>query len=313
MAGPQIRNYNSQDQHVLEVLLQKCWSASPESEWQLHLPKNDSVTLLAFDNQQLLGMMTRFERSFHPHTTTLEFGFDTALEEPLRWQLETLLFDQIAGSVAKDRIFRAQVLETQTRELWFLHDKGFLEMRRTWMPSVNVSSLPATLFEGALHTVLERGYSIHGLSELQNDSALMRRLIEANRDHYIATHAINPPCECDLNEWQTIAYNEDLIAEAACVALKNDQVAAFSSLCRSESEDACDVAWFASTPEYWQDSQVLNRALKAKELEYARTHGITHLNFEVDSTDPQSVALLEAMPIDRGLALLTYQTGIPKT
>jgi hypothetical protein len=192
-----------------------------------------------------------------------------------------------------------------------LRDNHFLEMRRTWMPNVNVSSLPATLFEDDLRMVLGRGFSIRGLQELQNDPEFMLRLTEANRDHYIATHSINPPRECDLNEWQNIAYSEDLIPEAAFVALENNRIAAFSSLCNSESDGACDVARFASTIASRADSLMLNRALKAKELEYARTHKIANLCFEFDSTDSQAMALLETMPIDPGLALITFQTGIP--
>jgi hypothetical protein len=309
MNGPDIRRYTPQYKPVLEAFLRRVWASDAESE--SHLPKQDSVTFLAFAGKQLLGMMTRFERSFHPYTTTLEFGFDPEIDGGLRRQLEEALFDQIVRGVAKTQIFRVQLLENQFQEIKFLHDKRFLEMRRTYMPSVNVSSLPATLFEDDLRLALERGFSIRGLHEMQNDPQFMLQLTEANRDHYIATHEINPPRECDLNEWQNIAYSEDLIPQAAFVALENDQIAAFSSLCNSESDDACDVAWFASTPAYTADSLILNRALKAKELEYARVNNVTNLCFEFDSTDPQAMALLETMPIDSGLALITFQTGIP--
>jgi hypothetical protein len=300
-----------QDQPALEVLLQKVWASHSEFEWESHLPKRDSVTFLAFEGEELLGMMTRFERSFHPHATTLEFGFDPEMDGDLRRQLEEMLFDQIVRGTAKDRILRAQLFENQTREIKFLRGKGFLEMRRTWMPRVNISSFPATLFEDDLRLALERGYSIRGLNEMRNHPEFVLRLTEANREYYLATHSINPPRECDLNEWQNIAYDEDLILQAAFVALENDRIAAFSSLCCSESDDACDVAWFASTPAYLTDSLMLNRALKAKELEYARTHKIANLCFEFDSTDPQSMSLLKTMPIDSGLAFITLQTGIP--
>lgn len=308
MDGPDIRTYTSRDQPVLEVFLRKLWASNAEIE--SHLPKRDSVTLLAFEGNQLVAMMTRFERQFHPHTTTLEFGFDPEIDTDPRRQLETELFHRITTDVAKTRIFRAQLLEHQSRELRFLHNKHFLEMRRTWMPSVNVSSLPVTLFDD-LRLALGRGYSVHRLDELQHDTRFMRQLTGANRDHYIATHAINPPRKCNLKQWQNIAYDEDLIPKASFVALKGDRIAAFSSLCQSESDGALDVAWFATTAAYVTDSLLLNRALKAKELEYARTHEIANLCFEFDSTDPQAMALLEALPINPGLALITFQTGIP--
>jgi hypothetical protein len=309
MSGTDIRTYTPQNKPALEAFIRRVWASDAEIE--SHLPKQDSVTFLAFEGNQLLGMMTRYERSFHPHTTTLEFGFDPELDDHFRRQLETELFDRITTDVAKTRIFRVQFLEHQSQEIRFLRENRFLEMRRTWMPSVNVSSLPATLFEDDLRVALGRGFSIRRLDELQNDSELMLRLAEANRDHYLATHSINPPRECDLNRWHKIAYGEDLIPQAAFVALENDQIAAFSSLCDSESDDACDIAWFASTAAYTADSRMLNRALKAKELGYARTHEIANLCFEFDSTDPQAMALLETMPIDPGLALITFQTGIP--
>jgi CRISPR/Cas system-associated protein endoribonuclease Cas2 len=59
MIGPHIRAYTLQDQPALEALLQKVWASNFES----HLPKRGSVTILAFAGKQLLGMMTRFERN----------------------------------------------------------------------------------------------------------------------------------------------------------------------------------------------------------------------------------------------------------
>jgi hypothetical protein len=306
-----VKTCTAQDQAVLEQLLRNAWASGSESEWELHLPKRDSVTFLAFQHEQLLGMMTRFERSFHPFTTTLEFAIDPAADNGLRRTLENTLFEQITHDIT-DRIFRAQLLEHQFQEIQFLQRKQFLEMRRTWIPKVNVSSLPVHLFEDSLNDVLERGYSVRGLNELRHDPALMQQLTEVNREYYLATHQINPPRECTLDQWHKIAFGEDWLPQASFVALKNNQIAAFSSLCSSEAEDACDVAWFASTPAFSSDGLLLNQALKAKELEYARTHAIANLCFEFDSTDPQAMALLETLSLDRGLALITYQTGIPE-
>jgi hypothetical protein len=312
MIGPNVRTYTAQDQPLLEALLRNVWASGSESEWESHLPKRNSVTFVAFHNERLLGMMTRFERSFHPYTTTLDSAIDPATDNGLRRQLEEALFEQIVRDLAKDRILRAQLLEHQPQEIQFLQRKQFLEMRRTWTPKVSVSGLPADLFVDSLNAILERSYAVRRLNELRHDPEFMQRLTEANREYYLATHQINPPCNCDLREWQNMAYGPDLIPEATFVVLKNDQIVAFSSLCVSDSENACDVAWFASTPEHVTDSLLLNQALKAKELEYARTQAITNLCFEFDSTDPQSMALLETMPIDRGLAWITYQTGIPE-
>jgi hypothetical protein len=70
MISPEIRRYTPQDQPVLEAFLRKVWASNAEIE--SHSPKQDSVMFLAFEGEQLLGMMTRFERWFHPHTTTLD-------------------------------------------------------------------------------------------------------------------------------------------------------------------------------------------------------------------------------------------------
>jgi hypothetical protein len=311
MTGLEIKTYASQDEAALEAFLREVWKTSAD-EWSSHRPKADVITLLALQEGRLLGMMTRSERWFHPYTTTLEFGFDPKTASDLRQQLENTLFEQITQDIT-NRVFRVQLLETQTQETMFLHSKLFLEMRRTWMPTVSTLGLAKNIFKDSLISALERGYAIHDLKTLQHDPVLMQQLTEANRDHYIATHQINPPQECALDQWYKIAFGEDWLPQASFVALKNNQIAAFSSLCSSETENSCDVAWFASTPAYSSDCLLLNQALKAKELEYARTNAIANLCFEFDSTDPQAMALLETLPLDRGLALVTYQTGIPVT
>ena len=213
VARPKIRMYSAQDRPGLTLLLQKVWACS-ESEWESHLPASDSITFLAFHNERLVAMMTRFERTFHPHTTTLEFGIDPETDTNLRRLLEEILFDQIVQEMPKDRISRTQLLETQTQEIEFVQRKRFLEMRRTWMPNVSVSSLPVIFFEDDLRLALERGFSIHGLNEFQDDPEFMLRLAEANRDHYLSTHSINPPLTVNLSEWYDLAFAEDWLPEA---------------------------------------------------------------------------------------------------
>jgi hypothetical protein len=216
---PQIRAYSSRDAPALERLLQDVWAPHGEHEWESHQPQHDSITLLAFRGERLLAMMTRHERRFHPYATTLGFGIDSGIQRDSRRELEEALFDRISRDLPTNRVMRCQFLETQTREIEFVHAKRFLEMRRTWMPTVPVSSLPTGLFSDSLASVLGRGFSIHRLDALRNDPDFMVRLTEANRDHSLATHGINPPREASLREWQDLAFGEDWLPEASFVAI----------------------------------------------------------------------------------------------
>ena len=53
---------------------------------------------------------------------------------------------------------------------------------------------------------------------------------------------------------------------------------------------------------------MLNVALNRAEVDQARREGLSTLNFELDSTSPESLAILQRLPAPPGEALLRAQT-----
>jgi hypothetical protein len=310
-ATPTIRAYaaTDADRNALRGLLKRVWDSVGREEWMFHMPRKDAASVVAFREQEMVGFATRYERDAHPYTTTVELATD-----PDRGgaAMLGLLHAQITSPLARERLLRTLVSERQTAELAYFSGAGFREVRRTWTPTVAVNSIPKKLYATAILQAQRKGYEIRSLREAMraNDPTFILRLTEAHRDHYLETHAVNPPKLRSLNEWQDVFFGKDSVPEATFVAIKGGQIAAYTSVRRVERA-LYEVAWFATTPDFRADSLILNQALKAKEFEYVRVKGAKRLYFELDSTDPQAMALLPTLPIDRGIPWITLQTGIP--
>jgi hypothetical protein len=306
-----VRAYEASDgdRSALESLLKSVWNPVGREEWQLHLPRKHAVSVAAFHGQKMVGFATRYERDAHPHTTTVELATDVGRggAAPL-----DLLYKQVTSSLARERLLRTLVNERQTAELKYFSGAGFREVRRTWTPTVLVSKIPKSLYATAVLHTQRKGYEIQTLRAAMtaNDPHFILRLTEAHRDHYLDTHAINPPKLRNLNAWRDVFLGKDSVPDATFVAMKRGKIAAYASV-RCTEQAMCEVAWFATTSDFRADSLLLNQALKAKEIEYVRAKGVKRLSFELDSTDSQAMALMRTLPTDRGIPWITLQTGIP--
>jgi hypothetical protein len=299
-----LRPYTFADSPRAEVFLQSLW---PPEDAEERLPEAGEAWLLEQDGE-ICGLGRILDRTFHPYLPTLELSL-----APSSWidQSAELLYSFLRSQRPTADVWRCQILERHHGAPEFLERHGFVEMRRTWMPQVRLDLLPLELFATESQAALELGYQMCTLEKFANDPAFMLELTQLYQAAYLATHQINPPAPRSLESWQRIFLGDNLEPALAFVALKHGKIVAFSSLRLGESQ-AAEVYWFGVAPEYATHSSLLNAALKHSEFQAARARGVEVLSFEIDSTNPENSALLERLPIARGEAYLTFQTGIPR-
>jgi len=189
-----------------------------------------------------------------------------------------------------------------------LRRHGFFEVRRTWTPTLDVANLPHALLADAHAEALRLGFVLSPLGRGVDDDALMDALAEAHLEHYTATHSVNPAAPRSLSSWRDTFLGDDLDPDAAFLAWRDGAIAAFTSL-RPDGAGGWEVAWFGTLPPHRAYAHTLNLALKHCEVDFARRREVEQLGFEVDSTDPEAVAVLNTLTEARGEAL-SASTGI---
>lgn len=297
-----VRPYEADQAPEVKAFLETVWLTSPEA----HRPDAARYAFVAKNEGQVCGLACTRERTIHPYTVTIDLSLP-----PSGWSDGTAdaLFADLALALP-DQLWRTQLLEPHAARA-FLRRHGFFEVRRTWIPTLNIADLPHTLLADAHAEALRLGFDLGPLARGANDDVLMDALAEAHLEHYSVTHSVNPAGPRPLALWRGLFLGDDLDSDAAFLARRDGALAAFTSL-RPDGAGAWEVAWFGTLHPHRADAYTLNLALKHGEVGFAQRRGITQLAFEVDSTDPEAVAVLDTLTEAKGEALLTYQTGIPR-
>jgi hypothetical protein len=298
-----VRPYEAGHAAKVEAFLEAVWLTDT---WEAHLPSAARHAFVAEQQGQVCGLACAHERTIHPYTLTLDLSVP-----PSRWSdgSADALFAELAATLP-DQLWRTQLLEPHAAG-GFLQHHGFFEVRRTWTPTLDVADLPHAQLADAHAQALRLGFDLDPLGRGVDDDVLMDALVEAHLEHYTATHSVNPAAPRPLSSWRGLFLGDDLDPAAAFLARRDGAIAAFTSL-RADGAGAWEVAWFGTLAPYRAYAHTLNLALKHHEEGFARRRGIARLGFEVDSTDPEAVAVLGTLAEAKGEALVTYQTGIPR-
>ena len=239
----------------------------------------------------LVGFATRSERRVHPHASSLTLGI---LPEFCSLGVGSALWQAMSATMPSDRVWRVGLSEDRNAGKAFLERRGFRVVRQTWFAALEVA--PATSLEPDL------------VWAQPPSNAALASLI---RDHYIATHGINPPAELSLGAWQELFLDEALPDSVRLLTRNGVPIAATALAPNLDGlPNTLDVAFLSVRLDYHTRAQHLVPALLNELLNVARAHGATQVMLEVDSTDPVALHALNQATV-RGARWLTLQTGIP--
>ncbi len=246
-----------------------------------------AAVLIAHWDGAPVGFATRSERRVHPHAKGLTID---VLPEFRNLGIGSALW----ATMPSDRVWRVGLSEDRELGKAFLERRGFRVVRQTWFAALNAA--PAISLEPDLVWA-------------QPPSKLV--LTSLIRDHYIATHGINPPAELSLETWQEI-FLDDALPDSVRLLARSGQPVAAAALAPNLDglPNTLDVAFLSVRPDWHARAGNLVPALLNELLNTAHTHGATQVILEVDSTDPVAMHALQHATI-QGACWLTLQTSIP--
>ncbi|WP_046215935.1 hypothetical protein [Paenibacillus wulumuqiensis] len=252
-----------------------------------------------FDHQ-ISGLLISWHNSFHPYADYITLILDP--DQQHRRAGDILLYEAVQRS--SKPYLQLSIGENAYPESGFYESRQFKEVRRTYVPKLSVQQGLQYLLTVESFDEPPTSFSILHLKEWQQHDQDYSRLAKRVYTDYERVHAINPPAPMDMQKWTALLQEDDLMPEGSYIAYNphNNQILGYALMHKSVEADTVELGWSdqGSYPE-------LRLLLIQEQLKYARQHGYTSIEMEIDSTDPMRMELLSRLPFQPAPALITYQ------
>lgn len=113
---------------------------------------------------------------------------------------------QLRGSFA-DLPLQSATWEGCTPAVRCLTKQHFYDDKRTYLPLLQVSDVPAALHERSVEQCAAAGYQIVSLAELAPHSERNTEVASLAAEVYRATRTSNPPAGLSVAEWEAIVFD----------------------------------------------------------------------------------------------------------
>lgn len=295
-----IRPFEPGDRPALEALGTAVWGANGVAAARFRASLSAGA-LVAERGGRLEGAGGLWENRLHPRPLYLSLGVHPGAR---RQGVGGALFDRLSASF-EGRPVRAATGDAERDARRFLERRGFLEVKRTYTPTVAVAGLDLAPFESAAARVIGLGYALGTAADFAPGPDRDARLTALHLELYRDAHEDNPLAELSLDAWHEV-FLDDLAPELAAVAMWRGEYAAVTSL-RPGDGTGLELAWTSAASGHRAQAPDLTLAVVGRVLEEARRRGIEGVALEVDTTDPAAMLVLEHLPVKPGPAWITLE------
>ncbi|CAG9622069.1 hypothetical protein [Sutcliffiella rhizosphaerae] len=259
--------------------------------------KHRLCTYEAYESEKLVGLITAWNSEFHPYCTY----FAMVTEAHMGYEIETVLVNALLNVEKIKFPLQTSIWESSYRLKSFYEQSEFLEVRRTYMPSLMVSKVD---IEGIFPEFNQQDIYIKDMKSIGNQQELIIQLINLVKKNYEVSHTINPVSVQSFETWKKLIFNKDLIEDGSYIVLKDNEIHAYSLLHYSNTPNKLDFGWRGTKN---NNDMRLMLMLTALQINYAEKKGIHTIEAEVDSTDKFSIEMLKFFPFSPTPSLLTFQ------
>ena len=291
-----IKEYQKRDHEQIKELL----DLSFEEKGLLRILNSSSLKFAysAFAEDKLVGVVFGWISSFHPHCTYFKI-----LSNPLYSQSDVveILLSKVEGLETIDSPLQTSIWETLINLKNVYTKNGFKEIRRTYIPILDVSD-----FKVENLPLSEKDHMLKSLAEISSNNELMEKLVLLVKRNYEETHKVNPAVAKGLEEWKSQVLGNDVIAKGSYVFLDTygNDILAYSFLHESEDEHAYELGWCGSSGSNYR--RIIPQ-LMLQHIKYSRSHDVKSIIGEFDTTDISAMEVLKVFPFAPSPTWITYQ------
>ncbi|NEY99121.1 GNAT family N-acetyltransferase [Heyndrickxia shackletonii] len=299
-----IEQYNSNYKDSINQLLFVCYVDDNDSKMYFERGRQSPLnicTYIAKNNEEVIAAITAWKTTFHPYCT-----YFSILLHPLyrKAGIEKLLLKYVEAFNSNAIPLQTSIWETFYSLKDFYDKNSFSEIRRTYIASLNISSLVNVETQFIQKNCFPKT-SIKSLRDILNNVDLKENLVPFVKKIYEITHEANPPGIHDLTKWEKLIFDEDTLLDGSYIAITDEnKILGFALLHTGENPNVLEFGWRGAAESIDINLVIL---LTIYQTRYARKNGYKIIKGEIDTTDIYSLEMLKFFPFSPSPSLITYQ------
>ncbi|MFE7376071.1 GNAT family acetyltransferase [Bacillus cereus] len=284
------------DNNVLEV--RKLIDLYNDEYSPLNLLRNNKTNCAytAYYNKDIVGTFIAWNSYFHPYCTYFRIytnPFYSALH------IEQFLFTEIQKQEQLNLPYQTSIWETSAHLKAYYEQNNFIEIRRTYMPLLDVRKIVS------IDIVPNSHYHLQTLSNIVSNNNLLEKLAYLVKENYEQTHLANPVASFPLQTWKEMILADDMLLDGSFLIIgEENEIIGYSFLHTSEKDNTLELGWCGT---HTTDNLSLLKLLVFEQAMYANKHGYSFIQGEFDSTSIYAMEVLKSFPFNPCATWITYQ------
>ncbi|MED0978491.1 GNAT family acetyltransferase [Bacillus paramycoides] len=269
-----------------------------EESYLLNLLRHNKVNCayVAYYNKDVVGIFIAWNSNFHPYCIYFRM-FTNPFYSQLH--IEKYLLTEIQKRESFNLPLQTSIWETSAHLKAYYKENNFAEIRRTYMPILNVQKIVPT------NTMLNSNYHLQTLSNILSNNSLFEKLAHLVKMNYEHTHLANPVASFPLETWQEMIIANDILLDGSFLIIdEENEIMGYSFLHTSEKESTLELGWCGT--QTMNDLSLL-KLLVFEQTMYANKHGYSFIQGEFDSTSMFAMEILKSFPFNPCPTWITYQ------
>ena len=269
-----------------------------EESYLLHLLRDNKTkcAYVAYYKKNVVGIFFSWNSKFHPYCTYFRIYTNPFYSE---LHIEQFLFNEIQKRENFKLPLQTSIWETSAHLKAYYEEHNFTEIRRTYMPILDVRKIIA------IDTMLHSNYHVQTLSNILSNNSFFEKLAHLVKTNYEDTHLANPVASLPLQTWQEMILADDVLLDGSFLIIDGEhQIVAYSFLHTSEKDNTVELGWCGT---HTIDDLSLLKLLVFEQFMYANKYGYSFIQAEFDSTSIYAMEILKSFPFNPCPTWITYQ------
>ncbi|MBF7153746.1 MULTISPECIES: GNAT family acetyltransferase [Bacillus] len=251
---------------------------------------------VAYYIKDVVGVFFTWNSNSHPYCTYFRIYADPFYSE---LHIEQFLLNEIQKRENFKLPLQTSIWETSAHLKAFFEEHNFMEIRRTYMPILDVQKIMP------IRTTLHSNYHVQTLSNILSNNSFFEKLAHLVKMNYEDTHLANPFASYPLEIWKEKILADDILLNGSFVMIDEEtEIIAYSFLHTSEKENTVELGWCGT---HTTENVPLLKQLVFKQAMYANKHGYSFIQGEFDSTSIYAMEILKSFPFNPCATWITYQ------
>ncbi|MBS9802140.1 GNAT family acetyltransferase [Bacillus toyonensis] len=264
----------------------------------LNLLRNNKANCAyaAYYNKDIVGTFIAWNSDFHPYCTYFRI-YTNPFYSTLH--IEQFLFTEIQKREQLNLPIQTSIWETSAHLKAYYEQNNFIEIRRTYMPLLDVRKIVS------IDIVPNSHYHLQTLSNIVSNNNLLEKLAYLVKENYEQTHLANPVASFPLQTWKEMILADDMLLDGSFLIIgEENEIIGYSFLHTSEKDNTLELGWCGT---HTTDNLSLLKLLVFEQTMYANKHGYSSIQGEFDSTSIYAMEVLKSFPFNPCATWITYQ------